>query len=276
MKLTIIKRPCLCFSIKKNLLHFNHIKNIETNFSLNFIFRRANVSRRERKIQETVRRTLSKIRIPVSLLDQFILKQFANWFCHRSAELRSLQNSIKSTTANITDSTNTTPPPPQTHLHQQSLSPSNHHNVSPIPSYAQIPSPITSLPSSIIANNNNNSQKYSLPRYLSIHPQSADAHLYQSQHLLSPTDPCSPVNHMGGYLELIGMNNMPTDHDVKLEMREMLNSHHQSRSPSIEDNHHESGEHQYHELESHVAQRPSVVNVKLEWEGGEDRFNFVR
>ncbi|XP_037039370.1 box A-binding factor-like isoform X3 [Bradysia coprophila] len=177
-----------------------------------------------------------------------------------SNELRSLQNNIKSATANITDPNNTTPPP-QTHLQQsQNHSPSNHHNVSPIPSYTQIPSPITSLPSSIIANNNN-STKFSLPRYITIHSQGAEGHMYPSQHLLSPSDPCSPVNQMGTYFEMISPN-IPTDHEVKLEM---LNSHHQSRSPSIEDNnHHDGTEHQYHELESHVAQRPSVVNVKME------------
>lgn len=175
-------------------------------------------------------------------------------------ELRGLQNNLKSSTTNITDSNNTTPPP--THLQQQNLSPSNHHNVSPIPSYTQIPSPITSLPSSIIANNNNNSSKYNLPRYLTIHSQSTESHLYHNnQPLLSPSDPCSQVNQMGSYFEMISPN-IPIDHEVKLEM---LNNHHQSRSPSIDDNHHhESAEHQYHELESHVAQRPSVVNVKME------------
>jgi len=100
-----------------------------------------------------------------------------------------------------------------------------------------------------------------MPRYLTIHSQSTDAHLYHSQQMLSPSDPCSPVNQMGMYnFEMIGTN-LPSDHEVKLEM---LNNHHQSRSPSIEDNHHHETEHQYHELESHVAQRPSVVNVKLE------------
>lgn len=175
-------------------------------------------------------------------------------------ELRGLQNSCKSTTTNITDSNNRTPPPPPD-SQQQNLSTSNHHNVSPIPSYSQIPSPITSLPSSIIANNNNGTKYNHLPRYLTIHSQSTDSHLYHNQQMLSPSDPCSPVNQMGSYFEMISPN-IPTDHEVKLEM---LNNHHQSRSPSIEDNHHhDSTEHQYHELESHVAQRPSVVNVKME------------
>lgn len=83
-----------------------------------------------------------------------------------------------------------------------------------------------------------------------------------SQQLLSPSDPCSPVNQMG-YFDMISPN-ISTDHEVKLEM---LNNHHPSRSPSIEDNnhhHHDTAEHQYHELETHAAQRPSVVNVKME------------
>lgn len=140
--------------------------------------------------------------------------------------------------------------------------------MSPMPYSSQIPSPITSTQTTIIANNNNNrylqKNHYLVPS--SIGPSNNS---YYSQQI-SPSS-YSPDQSPNLYCDVLGTN-LISDHGIKLESVHNHN-HSESRGSSIDEEHEmrhnsESSEH-LHDLDSHLVnkhnmERPSVVNVKME------------
>lgn len=137
--------------------------------------------------------------------------------------------------------------------------------MSPMPYSSQIPSPITSTQTTIMANNNNRYLQKSL--YL-VPPTGPSTNSYYSQISPSYSPDQSPLNQ---YCDVLGTN-LISDHGIKLESVHNHN-HSESRGSSIDEeqemrHHGENSEH-LHDLDSHLVnkhnmERASVVNVKME------------
>lgn len=138
--------------------------------------------------------------------------------------------------------------------------------MSPMPYSSQIPSPITSTQTTIMANNNNRYLQKSL--YL-VPPTGPSNNSYYSQQISPSYSPDqSPLNQ---YCDVLGTN-LISDHGIKLESVHNHN-HSESRGSSIDEEHemrhHSENSEHLHDLDSHLVnkhnmERASVVNVKME------------
>lgn len=198
---------------------------------------------------------------------------FENQFLFHFTDLRTLIKDLRSHSPQTSNETSNIVASPSSQQHN--LSPPQHQTLSPISYTHQIPSPITNTPS-ISMNNNVQNNKYNVQKYLNIHQQGVDGHIYHTtQQLLSPPSSYSPEQSPNMYNYGIMSPQMTTEHDIKQEpihssatIGHHNSNQHKRRSPLIDENNHDEDREQLHELEPHhlsrQIKRPTVLNVKQE------------